>query len=814
VAPVSRLALLICTLSISFSVTIPAHAGKYVVDGFALGDRVNLGANYHSYTCRRSDDFDDALRCEQTRQRSSRASKVTISGTLIHDSDGTALYVMTNAAPVTLDKNVVQAEISNLSREFNERPAKVDWLPEGRGPTAVIAIWGQLKLDELNGDDIETLADGKSPHLGVLVDFIGDLEASAKNGLPVFRISGGSGYIYSAHFAANGKGHRHYVAVNGLQLAVRKYRASLKSVLERDRVLANDDYRLWPEVALLTRNLSRDTTPKFANEALDKVFNEAHSAKLRSHVWSVLPLGAIGRLSNDIYSRLDHYGPQTKYPDVRRDVERFLANEPGDRFVEFGYFIIGDFERALSANQRSVISNVLQYGSGYQSIQSMMQDALALEKTQTSRTTSPGVKQELDTLIEEPPDTEDHVNNALRVSNQTPDLYGRRPVGTIIPNFAARAASAHEHFEAVLRHPNSPMADDAAYMLGWLERARGNLKEALPYLSEAMVAGNADYKPAALKEVVRILEHFPAPDQLAIVESSSVFAQQPALWYTAARSAYREFDYTRAIDAGQRALKAIKVPIEQVPMTTDPARIEPALEKINSELIDDPNVSELPYIIQASREISLYLASLSSAEAVAPDVFARNARSTIIKYSTLVEQREPDQSSLAQEPVHRDLRQAIHLIDMTMRSTPSTPQYARLREWMHYRKVRILAAFAPEKVPEEIAAMRREFPASKLLANALAEQVFAQGITMKDPDAADKTFRELLEQYPNSNVIDNAYSWMAISLRCAGRLQAAENINRQIVNRFPLTRHARYARSRLANPNRGIDERSCGWPRG
>jgi TolA-binding protein len=133
---------------------------------------------------------------------------------------------------------------------------------------------------------------------------------------------------------------------------------------------------------------------------------------------------------------------------------------------------------------------------------------------------------------------------------------------------------------------------------------------------------------------------------------------------------------------------------------------------------------------------------------------------------------------------------------------------------MHYRKVRILAAFAPERVPEEIAALRQEFPSSRLVGNALAEQIFAQAITMKDPDAADKTFRQLLEEYPNSNAVDNAYSWMAIGLRCAGRSQAAEAMNKKIVQKFPLTRHARYARDRLAHPDRNIDVKDCGWPRG
>jgi len=37
-------------------------------------------------------------------------------------------------------------------------------------------------------------------------------------------------------------------------------------------------------------------------------------------------------------------------------------------------------------------------------------------------------------------------------------------------------------------------------------------------------------------------------------------------------------------------------------------------------------------------------------------------------------------------------------------------------------------------------------------------------------------------------------------LRCNGQLDEAEKINREITRRFPLTRHAGYARARMADP--------------
>jgi TolA-binding protein len=67
-------------------------------------------------------------------------------------------------------------------------------------------------------------------------------------------------------------------------------------------------------------------------------------------------------------------------------------------------------------------------------------------------------------------------------------------------------------------------------------------------------------------------------------------------------------------------------------------------------------------------------------------------------------------------------------------------------------------------------------------------------------DAARATFNKLVSTYPTGNAVDNAYSWMAIILRCNGQLQEAEKLNREIIRRFPLTRHAIYAKERMADP--------------
>jgi hypothetical protein len=63
------------------------------------------------------------------------------------------------------------------------------------------------------------------------------------------------------------------------------------------------------------------------------------------------------------------------------------------------------------------------------------------------------------------------------------------------------------------------------------------------------------------------------------------------------------------------------------------------------------------------------------------------------------------------------------------------------------------------------------------------------------------TFDTLRQKYSAANAIDNAYSWMAIGWTCAGQPVKAREMDQEILRRFPMTRHALYARKRLREPN-------------
>ena len=713
-----------------------------------------------------------------------------------------------------LSKSIIENELGALSNTIGEAPKEVKWAPqEANGLTAVIVTWGQVRLEDLGGDDIDTLGNGGNPHVGMLVDFAGDLQASAKAFRPIFRISGGPGYVYAAGFEANGRGHRRYVAIDASQVAARQFEVSLAAILQEDRSLAADDYHLWPKVASETRKLALDTSPALANGILDEVFQQQGSTKLRSHVWSALPLRAIQRLGEDKFSRLDIYGPKTGYPQVRSDIETLIANEPSDPYIAFAYFVHGDIESALTANHAVLIADVLHYAAGYRILQSVLQDSLQVEKANpiSQRRTNPA--SELGALIEDAPDKPFHVNDELQFFNYYPAFHENKALATILPGSAAKLSAAQSHFEEVVRHPSSAIADDAAYMSGWISLQLEKHDQALASYSQAMVIGNGDYAYAALKEVVRELQRRPPQQALGILKQSPVFSKEPALWYAVARSAYRNFDFQQAIEVAKQGLQAFNVPFERLPVTTDLDRILSALERIDPKLVNQINIREMPYLIEASREMLQYEGQLDKVGSQPPEAFERYSKAIIIKYSLL---RDPPVDLKTGQPLapmrtaHNDYRQAAHLIELSLQKIPRDPDYTKLREWLHFRYVRVLTLFAPERIPGAIAAMRQEFPNSPLINDTMAEQVYSDGIVMKDTGAAEKAFMDLLRQYPNGNAVDNAFSWMAITERCAGRDKLAEDLNKEIVHRFPMTRHAVAARARLADPKRFNDPISCG----
>jgi hypothetical protein len=160
-----------------------SSGSKYVVAGLSVGSRVQFDrSDYREYKCSASEQFDGFTWCQKTRQERGFAH-VTYS--MLHSQDGTLVYVNRFQEPAFFGRNEADQAIRQYSSRIGEK-AQIDRLRPRRGiPEGIIATRGKIVLEPLDNDGIKTLAEGRSPKKGYLIDFVGNFARSAKEGLPI-----------------------------------------------------------------------------------------------------------------------------------------------------------------------------------------------------------------------------------------------------------------------------------------------------------------------------------------------------------------------------------------------------------------------------------------------------------------------------------------------------------------------------------------------------------------------------------------------------------------------------------------------------
>ena len=82
----------------------------------------------------------------------------------------------------------------------------------------IIATFGGVELQPLKPNDLVVLAQGKSPHIGILIDFLNNFHQSAKARLPVYKLSGSEGFAWIANYDRQGKGTLRFFAADPSQM--------------------------------------------------------------------------------------------------------------------------------------------------------------------------------------------------------------------------------------------------------------------------------------------------------------------------------------------------------------------------------------------------------------------------------------------------------------------------------------------------------------------------------------------------------------------------------------------------------------------
>jgi hypothetical protein len=197
------------------AMTVGPQSSLYSVDGLALGTKVAFGsAAYRQYQCARSEKFEGFVWCTKASNDRDVRGPFKVWSSILHAQNGIAIYVNRYQEPAHWAANAIPEDLQRYSKKIGEQPHIVQLPTRPGAPRGTIATWGKVVLEPITGDELTGLAEGKPLGEGIALDFIGDFARSARRGLPVYRLSGGAGFVWAASYDEKGRGTLRFSAVD------------------------------------------------------------------------------------------------------------------------------------------------------------------------------------------------------------------------------------------------------------------------------------------------------------------------------------------------------------------------------------------------------------------------------------------------------------------------------------------------------------------------------------------------------------------------------------------------------------------------
>jgi hypothetical protein len=188
---------------------------NFVVDGLAVGAAVHPESpTYQAYKCHSSEEFSGFTWCAIKHPLRGKFGAYDSWVTILHSDANTAVFILQDIVPAFFAPGDANREIQRLSQRFGQAARIYNGDPRPDVPHSVIATWGDVTLTPLDQPTLDALSRGETINAGLVIDFLADSRKSAREGLPVFHIGGGSGYIWAAKFDDSGKGLLQITAVD------------------------------------------------------------------------------------------------------------------------------------------------------------------------------------------------------------------------------------------------------------------------------------------------------------------------------------------------------------------------------------------------------------------------------------------------------------------------------------------------------------------------------------------------------------------------------------------------------------------------
>lgn len=202
----------------SVAVDSPMPETPYVVEGLRLGGHVAMGTPaYLAYRCTPSEQFTGLTWCQRQRQEMAPRGAYSSTTTVLHSADGTALYVNRYLQPAFFAGSEAMDDVRRLAAKYGEpRYVAAPGLPNT--PRTLMATWGGVVLQPLDRARLADLVAGREVRAGILIDHIGNFQRSASMELPVYRVTGGPGYVWAASWDQAGVGSLRFLTIDPSRL--------------------------------------------------------------------------------------------------------------------------------------------------------------------------------------------------------------------------------------------------------------------------------------------------------------------------------------------------------------------------------------------------------------------------------------------------------------------------------------------------------------------------------------------------------------------------------------------------------------------
>ena len=211
---VGTVAIVLLGLFASISVKAQTSTTAYTVNGLQLGARVAPNSSaYHGYNCMPSGQFASLTWCSRSVAEKGSYGQKSVSQSLLRATDGTIVYANRATDLSSFKEEAAKKELQRVAQRYGA-PRIIDMPRKPKSSQGMIASWGDVVLEPLDAASMSQLALGKSPNKGLIIDFLGNFRRSAQLGLPVYRMTGGAGFVWAASFNQKGAGALRFAAVN------------------------------------------------------------------------------------------------------------------------------------------------------------------------------------------------------------------------------------------------------------------------------------------------------------------------------------------------------------------------------------------------------------------------------------------------------------------------------------------------------------------------------------------------------------------------------------------------------------------------